>query len=231
MVTGASIGGRGGASPRGRGQCGLGRDHDQAPGAVRPRGPDRPRRPAGAGTALRWLPEFVLIDIGLPAMDGHEVAARLRQEPSCRETILIAVTGYGQPEDRQRSRAAGINYYLLKPVPLPRCCRCCRGPRWRPAARQVRRQVPIPPLRTHRRRTCPVGIEAARCPLAGCSPGMSGTGGRVRRILRVRSRVETRDRPQCRHVIGMGSDGYEQFPCDRRDGPHVSDSPPVLSGR
>jgi two-component system CheB/CheR fusion protein len=49
------------------------------------------------------------MDLGLPAMDGYEVATRLRQEASCRETILIAVTGYGMPDDLQRSRTAGVD--------------------------------------------------------------------------------------------------------------------------
>jgi CheY-like chemotaxis protein len=66
--------------------------------------------------ALRWRPEFVLLDLGLPDIDGYQVALRIRQEASCQGTVLIALTGYGQPEDRQRSRAAGIAYHLLKPV-------------------------------------------------------------------------------------------------------------------
>ena len=67
-------------------------------------------------TALRWCPEFVLLEIGLPDIDGYQVAARIKQEASCQGTVLIAVTGYGRPEDRQRSREAGIAYHLLKPV-------------------------------------------------------------------------------------------------------------------
>ena len=67
-------------------------------------------------TALRWCPEFVLLDLGLPDIDGYQVAARIRQEASCQGTVLIALTGYGRPEDRQRSREAGIAYHLLKPV-------------------------------------------------------------------------------------------------------------------
>jgi CheY-like chemotaxis protein len=72
--------------------------------------------PQAIVAALRWQPEFILLDIGLPGLDGYEVARRLRQEMACQETVLIAVTGYGQPEDRQRSRAAGIDHHLLKPV-------------------------------------------------------------------------------------------------------------------
>jgi CheY-like chemotaxis protein len=72
--------------------------------------------PTTIAAALDWRPEFILLDIGLPAIDGYEVASRLRQEALCRETVIIAVTGYGQEDDRQRSRAAGIDHHLLKPV-------------------------------------------------------------------------------------------------------------------
>jgi len=66
--------------------------------------------------ALRWRPEFVLLDLGLPDLDGYQVALRLRQEASCQGNVIIAVTGYGLPEDHQRSREAGIDHHLLKPV-------------------------------------------------------------------------------------------------------------------
>jgi CheY-like chemotaxis protein len=66
--------------------------------------------------ALRWRPQFVLLDIGLPGMDGYQVAATLRQEESCQDTVIIAVTGYGWSEDRDRSRQAGIDHHLLKPI-------------------------------------------------------------------------------------------------------------------
>ncbi len=72
--------------------------------------------PQAVATALCWNPEFILLEIGLPAMDGYEVAIRLKREASCEKAVLIAVTGYGQPEDRQKSRAAGIDHHLLKPV-------------------------------------------------------------------------------------------------------------------
>jgi CheY-like chemotaxis protein len=57
-----------------------------------------------------------VLDLGLPEMDGFEVARRLRQEASCQHTVIIAVTGYGQPQDHQRSRVVGINHHLLKPA-------------------------------------------------------------------------------------------------------------------
>src|SRR5262249_19512527 len=66
--------------------------------------------------ALSWRPEVVLLDVGLPDMDGYRVALRLRQEASFQGTVIIAVTGYGRPEDRRRSRESGIDLHLVKPV-------------------------------------------------------------------------------------------------------------------
>lgn len=61
-------------------------------------------------------PELVLLDIGLPGMDGFEVAQRMRQELGLKEAILVAITGYGQDEDRRRSREAGFDAHLVKPI-------------------------------------------------------------------------------------------------------------------
>jgi CheY-like chemotaxis protein/two-component sensor histidine kinase len=72
--------------------------------------------PEAIEAAARHRPEFVLLDIGLPGMDGYEVAARLRQEESCRGTVIVAASGYGQDEDRKRSLAAGFDYHLVKPI-------------------------------------------------------------------------------------------------------------------
>lgn len=65
-------------------------------------------------------PKFVLLDIGLPGMDGYEVATKLREEPGCRAAVIIAVSGYGQEEDRRRSREAGFDHHLVKPVEVDR---------------------------------------------------------------------------------------------------------------
>jgi len=67
-------------------------------------------------TAVEYQPDVVLLDIGLPEMDGYEVARRLRQQAELRHTKLIAVTGYGQDADRQRSQEAGFDFHLIKPV-------------------------------------------------------------------------------------------------------------------
>ncbi len=63
-------------------------------------------------------PHAVVLDIGLPGMDGFEVVQRLRAEPACANSIVIAVTGYGQPDDRQRALEAGFDHHLVKPVDI-----------------------------------------------------------------------------------------------------------------
>jgi two-component system CheB/CheR fusion protein len=72
--------------------------------------------PEGVRVARDYHPEVVLCDLGLPGMDGHEVAAELRRAPGGGRQRLIAVTGYGQEEDRRRSRDAGFQYHLVKPI-------------------------------------------------------------------------------------------------------------------
>jgi len=63
-----------------------------------------------------WLPDVVLLDIGLPGIDGYEVARRLRREPSLDGILMVAMTGYGQERDRELSREAGFDHHLVKPV-------------------------------------------------------------------------------------------------------------------
>jgi len=72
--------------------------------------------PSALETAEQWQPEAVFLDIGLPGMDGYEVAARLRELPHAKGAVLIAITGYGQDDDRLRSQRAGIDHHLVKPV-------------------------------------------------------------------------------------------------------------------
>jgi CheY-like chemotaxis protein len=66
--------------------------------------------------AVRQPPDFVLLDIGLPGIDGFQVALTLKRTESCKDTIIIAVTGYGQSEDRQQSHTVGIDHHLVKPI-------------------------------------------------------------------------------------------------------------------
>ncbi|WP_035606144.1 response regulator [Haloferula sp. BvORR071] len=68
--------------------------------------------------ALDFLPDVVLLDIGLPGMDGFEVARQMRQSPALRRSYLIAVTGYGSEGDRKRAFAAGFDEHLVKPANL-----------------------------------------------------------------------------------------------------------------
>ncbi len=66
--------------------------------------------------ARTYQPEVVILDIGLPQMNGYEVALKLREEAGLEKVVLIAMTGYGQEEDRRRSQEVGINHHLVKPI-------------------------------------------------------------------------------------------------------------------
>ena len=66
--------------------------------------------------AAEFLPNVAFLDIGLPVMDGYELAAHLRAIAGLADVQLIAVTGYGQESDRQKTRAAGFLHHLVKPV-------------------------------------------------------------------------------------------------------------------
>ena len=78
-------------------------------------------RVANSGTvaiemALAHRPDVALIDIGLPGMDGYEVARRMRLESTLRDTVLVALSGYGRDQDRNAATLAGFDHYLVKPV-------------------------------------------------------------------------------------------------------------------
>jgi CheY-like chemotaxis protein len=68
-----------------------------------------------AAESLR--PEVVLLDLGMPGMNGFEVARRIRAAPWGRKMVLVALTGWGQEEDRRQTREAGFDHHLTKPVP------------------------------------------------------------------------------------------------------------------
>jgi CheY-like chemotaxis protein len=72
--------------------------------------------PDALASAREHGPEVVVLDIGLPGMDGYEVAVRLREIAETRASCIIALTGYGQPADRARARAAGFDHHLTKPA-------------------------------------------------------------------------------------------------------------------
>ncbi len=73
---------------------------------------------AAVEAAQAYAPDVVLLDIGLPGLDGYEVARRLRAIPALADTVLVALTGYGQEEDRRRSATAGFDHHLVKPIDL-----------------------------------------------------------------------------------------------------------------
>ena len=74
--------------------------------------------PTAVQSAGSVRPGVVLLDIGLPGMDGYQVAGALRRLPELQGTLIVALTGYGQESDRQRSARAGFDYHLVKPVDL-----------------------------------------------------------------------------------------------------------------
>ena len=71
---------------------------------------------AGLALAREHRPDVVLLDIGLPTLNGYEIATRIRADPALKDTMLIAVTGYGQMHDRARASASGFDHHLVKPV-------------------------------------------------------------------------------------------------------------------
>lgn len=74
--------------------------------------------PAGMEAAATFRPDVVLLDIGLPELNGYDVASRIRQQPWGKTMVLVALTGWGQEADRRRSREAGFDHHLTKPVDL-----------------------------------------------------------------------------------------------------------------
>ena len=68
--------------------------------------------------ASRERPDAMFLDIGMPDMTGYEVAASVRREAWGQHALLVAVTGWGQPNDKEKSKAAGFNHHLTKPVDL-----------------------------------------------------------------------------------------------------------------
>jgi PAS domain S-box-containing protein len=67
-------------------------------------------------TAGEFHPDVVFLDIGMPTLDGHETAKLIRQQPWGKDMVLVALTGWGQSEDRRRSKDAGFNHHLVKPA-------------------------------------------------------------------------------------------------------------------
>jgi PAS domain S-box-containing protein len=72
--------------------------------------------PTALEAARNYRPDVVLLDIGLPELDGYEVAKRMRQQPVLQNVVLVAMTGYGQESDRERAQEAGFDHHLVKPA-------------------------------------------------------------------------------------------------------------------
>jgi signal transduction histidine kinase/DNA-binding response OmpR family regulator len=97
----------------------------------------------GGAEALRLVdedqPEVVFVDIGLPEMSGHDVARALRRKPGGEDLVLVAMTGFGQAEDRRRSREAGFDVHLVKPVALDTLADVLKSP----SPRRQRREANV----------------------------------------------------------------------------------------
>ena len=72
--------------------------------------------PEALQQAERFHPDVVFLDIGMPTLDGHETAKLIRKQPWGKDMVLVALTGWGQHEDRRRSKDAGFNHHLVKPA-------------------------------------------------------------------------------------------------------------------
>jgi CheY-like chemotaxis protein len=75
---------------------------------------------AGHAAALEAPPEVAILDIGMPKLNGFELARRLRDDPRTARCLLIAISGFSQPADRARARDAGFDHYFVKPVEIER---------------------------------------------------------------------------------------------------------------
>jgi len=72
----------------------------------------------GVDVAAEFRPEVVLLDIGLPKLNGYDACRAIREQPWGMDVLLIAVTGWGQEDDHRRSREAGFDHHMVKPVDL-----------------------------------------------------------------------------------------------------------------
>jgi len=68
------------------------------------------------GAVETFLPDLVLLDIGLPKLNGYEVCRRIRELPGGERIVVVALTGWGQEQDRRKSKEAGFNEHLVKPI-------------------------------------------------------------------------------------------------------------------
>ena len=71
---------------------------------------------AAVTAAEEFRPDVVLLDIGLPGLNGYDACQRIRQQPWGKDTVMVALTGWGQEDDRRRSREVGFDHHLVKPL-------------------------------------------------------------------------------------------------------------------
>ena len=71
---------------------------------------------AALSLAREHRPDVILLDIGMPGMNGYDVARELRAQPAFEDTLLVAITGYGRASDVQQTQAAGFDHHMVKPV-------------------------------------------------------------------------------------------------------------------
>jgi len=83
----------------------------------------------GLAKAKEFLPQIAFLDIGMPKLNGYDLARRLRQLPGLENCVLVAVSGWGQAEDRRRAQEAGFDHHLVKPVERDQLAQLLGGPR------------------------------------------------------------------------------------------------------
>ena len=84
--------------------------------------------PGGVEAILKVRPDIALVDVGLPGLDGYEVARRVRADGGRGKVRLVALTGYGMPDDHRRSQEAGFDAHLVKPVDPARLAAVIEAP-------------------------------------------------------------------------------------------------------
>jgi CheY-like chemotaxis protein len=95
--------------------------------------------PSTLDKAASFQPEIILLDIGMPGMDGHTVGSLLRDIPQCAGSLLVALTGYGEDEDRLKSLEAGFDKHLVKPVDVDTLRQLCGDPKLNEADQRRRK--------------------------------------------------------------------------------------------
>jgi CheY-like chemotaxis protein len=85
--------------------------------------------PQGVELAEAFRPEVIVLDIGLPKLNGYDVCRQIRERPWARDVLIIAATGWGQEADRRRSKEAGFDHHLVKPVDVAELVRLMRDAR------------------------------------------------------------------------------------------------------